>query len=251
MFDAREAVLALIRRRSRGGATLASSRLASVLLLIDAEGPLMRASIEGLLRKRFPVDSELIHEVYWSSPLRLRPQLGALSVMTFLASGEFQRIWRDALRRSRTSAQRGRLAEALVAFLNRHPDEADEYASQIRGFCRERTPVVRRAGILLLAALGAARTSDVVTVTRCLRGASSDARIAALGAVQKWLLRGGRVAPTVSTFLGSEDLADEVARARRDSDSLVRLAGDNCARLLRPRRPRPGPGVPAADGDDQ
>lgn len=242
MFDAREAVLALMRRRRRGGAALASSRVASVLLLVDADGPLMRASIEGLLQKWFPVDSELVHEVYWSSPPRLRPQLGALSVMTFLGPGEFQRIWRDAVRRSRTSAQRGRLAEALVGFLNRHPDEADEYALQIRGFCRERASVTRRAGILLLAALGAASTSDVETVTRCLRGASSEARLAALGAVQKWLLRGGRVAPVVSTFLRSEDLAGEVARARRDSDSLIRLAGDNCARMLIPdARRRRGP----------
>ncbi len=44
----------------------------------------MSASIDGLLRNWFPVDSELIHDLYWSSHPRLRPQLGALRVMTFL-----------------------------------------------------------------------------------------------------------------------------------------------------------------------
>lgn len=239
MFDARTAVLALLEGNRRGRARRARSRLATVLLLVDADSALLRAAIDGLLRGNFPVDSELVTQVYWSSEPRLRPHLGGLSVVTFLAPDAFRRIWRDAVRRSRTGAQRARLAESLAGFLSRHPEEADQYAQQIRGFCRERNEVARRAGIMLLTTLDATRAGDLVTMGNSLRGANDDARLAALGAIQKWLLRGSSAPPAAKAFIRSKEVAKEVERARRDPDSLVRMAGNNCARLLSSRSQPP------------
>jgi hypothetical protein len=204
--------------------------------MADVDGALLRASVEGLLRGDFPVDSDLIKGVYWKSPSRLRPDVAALSVVSFLAPAQFRRLWSDALRASATSGQRAPLAEGLAAFLNRNPSQSRHYSRHIREFCRDRSLVARRAGILLLSALDEVGEADLDVVMRSLAGADADARLAALGAIQRWALRGSRAPAKVKKFIDGDEVHKQVARARKAGDTLIREAASNCARLLGPRR---------------
>lgn len=232
MFDGRDAVRAFLRRELGVRARVFQSRAATVLLMSDADGPLLEAAVEGLVSGDFVVDDQFLSEVYWSSPPRTRPDLGGLGVVSFLPPACFRQIWRDALKSCRGGAQRAQLAERLSGFLNRNPGQADTFARQIRAFCRERNHVARRTGILLLATLSAPRSSDFSVVSRSLAGSNADDRLAALGAIQKWAVRGRRASASARAFIRATATAAQVERARADRDELIRMAAAHCRRML-------------------
>lgn len=241
-------LLAILRGEVQPRRKSTTSRLATVVLLAVPDGDLVQAAVDGLVRERFPIDAQLVQDIYWSAPRGSRPSIAVAMGVTHVRASEYRAIWLDAYRSSRTNDDKVRLGQTLAGFLIRNPGQARHFAPAIRGLLADESEQVRNVGLLLLGTLPRVTGAEMQHVLRGLSRGTAATRVSALGALQRWLVRGDDIGEDVLSFVRSESVAAAARDARGHRDSAVRMGARNFLRILGRRNAawgeHPGPRSP-------
>jgi hypothetical protein len=235
MFDSSHALTMALRGEFRSLDQEFLGHIATVVLLGGAEGELLAAAVDGLVRSRFLVDEALVRRLYWSAPRRARPTIAAAAPVAYIEPAEYARMWSDALRASSDGEERLRLARTLHGFLVRNPSEAHRFVRPIRNLLHEKAGALKDVGLLLLGTLHTPTAADLAHVGRALSSAPANTRLAALGAVQRWLICSEMVAPQALALAFSKVTVMAAREATQHFDGAVRAAARNYLRILRKR----------------
>lgn len=218
--------------------------LAAAALLFDTNIEVFRAALDGVDQGRCAVDTRLVLALYRALPDRLKLQLAASAVCSSLSPSGFNRLFRDALTRPMTPAQRRDLGHSLRAFLGRHERLANRYRDVILAFLHGKAHDVCMVGLILAGFLRHLAPEDLARMRKKLSASSPYLRMNAHNGLCELAKHYRALSPQVQAFLRDAGLRALVReRLKHDPSEDVRA----CARFLLkalqqipPERPRGG-----------